>query len=153
MWSIVNKAYNNYDKVLHLQKNKKCYNLETTFQKKVKFPQKVRFIGSYYETIFQIPVPAALGKWTFPVILSDKWVVKNKVSMFLYSFWKNVQGHFWPSFYIVNGSFQNDLIFSVLKSPLNYFLPDSSTTIHHTNTPLLEKNYGVFCLPCNFYQV
>ena len=34
-------------------------------------------------------------KWKFAVILSDKWVVTNKVSTLLhYSFWRNRQGHF-----------------------------------------------------------
>ena len=35
----VNKVYDNRSKVTYLQKNKKCCNLETTFQKKVNFFQ------------------------------------------------------------------------------------------------------------------
>ena len=38
----------------------KCYNLETTFQKKINFSLLIRFIGSFYLRTFQIPVPAAL---------------------------------------------------------------------------------------------
>ena len=34
-----NKVYDNCNKVSYLQKNKKCYSLETTFQKKVNFAQ------------------------------------------------------------------------------------------------------------------
>ena len=34
-----NKVYDNYNKVSYLQKNNKCYNLETAFQKKVNFSQ------------------------------------------------------------------------------------------------------------------
>ena len=37
--SLVNKVYGNDSKVSYLQRNIKCYNLETTFQKKVKFSQ------------------------------------------------------------------------------------------------------------------
>ena len=37
--SFVNKAYDNCNKVSYLQKNKKYYNLETAFQKKVNFCQ------------------------------------------------------------------------------------------------------------------
>ena len=36
-----------YYRVHQLQKNNKCYNLETTFQKKVQFSRYVRFIRSY----------------------------------------------------------------------------------------------------------
>ena len=36
---IVNKVYDNYNKVSYLQKNKKCHKLEITFQKKVNFSQ------------------------------------------------------------------------------------------------------------------
>ena len=46
--------------VSYLQRNKKCYNLETTFQKKVSFSQYVKFIRGYYLTTFQIPVAATL---------------------------------------------------------------------------------------------
>ena len=35
--SFVNKVSNNYKKASYLQKNKKYYNLETTFQKKGNF--------------------------------------------------------------------------------------------------------------------
>ena len=38
------------------------------------------------------------------------------------------------------GFFQNHLIVSVLKLPLNYVLADSSNVVHHTSTSLLEKN-------------
>ena len=48
----LNKVYGNYNKLYYLQRNKKCYDLETTFQKKVNFSQ-VKFKGSYYLTIFQ----------------------------------------------------------------------------------------------------
>ena len=37
--SFVDKVYSIYNKVSYLQRNKKCYNLETTFQKKVNFSQ------------------------------------------------------------------------------------------------------------------
>ena len=36
---ICKKVYDNYNKVSYLQRNKKCYNLETTFQKEVNFSQ------------------------------------------------------------------------------------------------------------------
>ena len=35
--SFTNKVYDNYNKVSYLKSNKKCYNLETIFQKKVNF--------------------------------------------------------------------------------------------------------------------
>lgn len=44
-----------------------------------------------------------------------------------------------PKFWIVNGNFQNQLTISFLKSILNYYLPDPSTMVHHTNTTLLEQ--------------
>ena len=37
--SFVNKVYDNCNNVSYLQRNKKCYNLETTFKKKIKFSQ------------------------------------------------------------------------------------------------------------------
>ena len=37
----VNNVYDNYNNVSYPQKNKKCYNLETTFQKNVNFSQKL----------------------------------------------------------------------------------------------------------------
>ena len=37
--SYVNKVYNNCNKVSYIQKNKKSYNLETTFQKKLNVSQ------------------------------------------------------------------------------------------------------------------
>ena len=76
--SFVSKVYDNYDKVSYFQRNKKCYNLETTFQKKVNLSQSVRFIRSYFLIIFQILVPTALicikihlGS-TFVVIINSK---------------------------------------------------------------------------------
>ena len=62
-----------------------------------------------------------LRKLNFAVILSDKWVVKNKVKILLrYFIWRNQQGHI---SIILNCEFffQNHLIACVLKSPLNYF--------------------------------
>ena len=75
----------------------------------------------------------------------------------------------------MNGCLSNYLTITVVKSPLNYFLADSSTMVHRTNTPLLEKKkkwchpiiwlrqHKLFCLflpflgkckffyiPCNF---
>ena len=37
LWSFVNKVYGSCNEASHLQENKKCYNLETTFQEKVNF--------------------------------------------------------------------------------------------------------------------
>ena len=37
----VNNVYDNYNNVSYPQKNKKCFNLETTFQKNVNFSQKL----------------------------------------------------------------------------------------------------------------
>ena len=37
--SFVNKVYDNYNKVPYLERNKKCYNLETIFQNKVNLSQ------------------------------------------------------------------------------------------------------------------
>ena len=34
------------------------------------------------------------GKWNVAVILSEKWVVKNKVLLLHYCYWRNGQGHF-----------------------------------------------------------
>ena len=59
--SFVIKVYGIYNKALYLRKTLTCYNLETTFQKKVNFSQYARFIRSYYLTTFQMPVPAALS--------------------------------------------------------------------------------------------
>ena len=33
------ESFDNYNKISYLHSNKKCYNLETTFKKKVKFSQ------------------------------------------------------------------------------------------------------------------
>lgn len=73
-----------------------------------------------------------LRKLSFAVILSDKWVVKNKVKILLHYFiLRNQQGHI---SIILNCEFffQNHLIASVLKSPLNYFEDDSFAIFHHT---------------------
>ena len=71
-----------------------------------------------------------LGKLNFAVILSERWVAKNKVSLLHYSYWRNRQGHF---FIILNFEW----FFS--KSPHCLCLK-----ILTTNTPLLgKKKYGV----------
>ena len=57
--SFVNKVYDNRNKVYYLQKNRKCYNLETTFQKKVNLSQYSK-LRSYQLTTFQTPVTAVL---------------------------------------------------------------------------------------------
>ena len=43
----------------------------------------------------------------------------------------------------MNGSLSNYLTITVVKSPLNYFLADSSMMVHRTNTPLLEKKINM----------
>ena len=75
MTKIVNKVYNSYNKVSYLQRNKKCYSLETIFQKKVNFSKQVRFIRSYYLTTFQIPVAATLSSL---VMLLEKKTFEQK---------------------------------------------------------------------------
>ena len=80
-----------------------------------------------------------LRKWNLAVIFkSDKWVAKNKISIILhYYFWRKSQEHFSIILSCEWFLFQNHLIISVLISPLNYFLVDSSTMVHHTNIKLL----------------
>ena len=58
MCSFVRQVYNSSG--ILPPKELKCYNLETTFQKKVIFSQYVRFIRSYYLINFQIPVATTL---------------------------------------------------------------------------------------------
>ena len=71
---------------------------------------------------------------------------QEQVSTLLhYSFWRNGHGHFSIILNIVNGSFQNHPIVSVLKSPLNYFLADSSTMVHHTNSIIGKKLDQIWC--------
>ena len=72
--SFTNKVCDNYNKVSHFQRNKKCYNLETTFQKNVNFSQYIRFIRSYYLTIFQTSVAVTLNvSFSWDSVLFQKW--------------------------------------------------------------------------------
>ena len=52
----------------------------------------------------------------------------------------------------MNGLFQNHLIVCVMKSPLNYFLPDSTRQWFITPTLQYWKKIklNIWCLPCNF---
>ena len=75
----------------------------------------------------------------FAVILSDKWVIKNKVSTLLhYSFWRNGQGQL---SIILNCKwfFSKSSHCQCLKITFKLLSWLSSAMVHHTNTPLLEK--------------
>ena len=49
------------------------------------------YVFLVFYIIFSISVS---GKWNVAVILSEKWVVKNKVLLLHYCYWRNGQGHF-----------------------------------------------------------
>ena len=90
------------------------------------------YVISVFYVIFSVFM---LRKWNFAVILSYKrWGSFNVIALFLLekrarTFFHNTE--LWMVLF-------KHVIVSVLKSPLNYFLADSFTVIHHTNTPLLE---------------
>ena len=104
----VNKVHDNYNKV-YLQRHKKCYNLETTFQKKVKSSQRVKFISSYYLATFQIPVAATLTftkrvtgsiKTRHSKIKIIKWKFISITHLIIYHYQKTNK-RYWGSFRVL----------------------------------------------------